>query len=136
MAGKRGGLRLASVALALCGPLLGEGLAQATSVSGDIGSTQTWTLAGSPYVMTGDVTVAPGVTLTIDPGVSVLAASTDALAAGASATLVELTVNGTLQVNGTAQSPVSFTAVSPASATDWYGVVLAGGGTASIANAS
>jgi parallel beta-helix repeat protein len=44
---------------------------QATPVSGPISSDTTWNIAGSPYVVMGDVTVLPGVTLTIDPGVEV-----------------------------------------------------------------
>ncbi len=43
----------------------------ATSVSGQINSNTTWTLAGSPYKLTGTVFVSPGVTLTIEPGVNV-----------------------------------------------------------------
>lgn len=42
-----------------------------TDVSGEINIDTTWALANSPYVMTGDVTVMPGVTLTIEPGVQV-----------------------------------------------------------------
>lgn len=43
----------------------------ATPVSGD--QSGTWTLAGSPYEIVGDVRVPPGETLTIEPGVTVSA---------------------------------------------------------------
>ena len=42
-----------------------------TQVSGGIYSSTVWSLVNSPYVMTGDVVVFPGVTLTIEPGVEV-----------------------------------------------------------------
>src|SRR5258706_397178 len=42
-----------------------------TNVSGGIYTNTTWTLAGSPYIVTGNVVVFPGNTLTIDPGVTV-----------------------------------------------------------------
>ena len=46
--------------------------ALATDVSGEISQDTTWTLSGSPYIITGDVTVNGGYTLTIEPGVSAL----------------------------------------------------------------
>jgi len=45
--------------------------AQGTNVSGIISADITWDLAGSPWIVIGDVTVAVGATLTIDPGVDV-----------------------------------------------------------------
>ncbi len=42
-----------------------------TSVSGAILSNTTWTKAGSPYVVTGDIAVDTAVTLTIEPGTTV-----------------------------------------------------------------
>jgi len=71
--------------------------------------TESWNLAGSPYVVTCDTTVGAGCTLTIDAGVEVrFQASTD------------LTIEGTLDVNGISGSPALFTSdsVTPASG-DW-----------------
>jgi len=43
----------------------------ATDVSGSITANTIWTLANSPYVVTGNVTVNSGITLTVETGVSV-----------------------------------------------------------------
>jgi hypothetical protein len=42
-----------------------------TSVSGTISQNTTWTRSGSPYILTNNVGIAPGITLTIQPGVQV-----------------------------------------------------------------
>jgi len=67
-----------------------------TTVSGNV-LTQTWTLAGSPYFITGDVTIPVGNTLTINPGVQVLFNGSYAF-----------TVYGTMNAVGTAASHISF----------------------------
>lgn len=46
-------------------------MAYSTDVTGTISSNTTWNLAGSPYIVTGDITVNNGVTLTVDPSVVV-----------------------------------------------------------------
>jgi hypothetical protein len=56
-----------------------------------------WTTVGSPYRLTGDATVLPGVTLVVEPGVSVFADN-----------LKRVTVNGIIKVLGTAEAHVRF----------------------------
>ena len=47
------------------------GIAFGTDVTGTIAANTTWNLAGSPYIVIGDITVNNGVTLTVDPNVIV-----------------------------------------------------------------
>jgi parallel beta-helix repeat protein len=69
----------------------------ATNVSGNQGDS-TWTLAKSPYVITGDVIVGLGKTLTINPGVTVLFTTGD----------IQLFVQGTLKAIGTGTDSIYF----------------------------
>ena len=79
-----------------------------------------WTTAGSPYILTGDVTIPSGQGLLIDPGVRVEVQSGDAAAGGIDPTRTEFIVNGTLALGGDVDHPVVFT--SAPGAGPWYGI--------------
>ena len=70
----------------------------ATNVSGLIDADTTWTLSGSPYIVTGNTLVEDGVTLTIEPGVEVRF-NPD----------VSLEIRGELIAQGTESSRITFT---------------------------
>ncbi len=67
-----------------------------TNVNGIINSDITWTQANSPYTLTGPAAIANGVTLTIDPGVTINLGS------------YYIIVNGTLQAKGTNTNQIHF----------------------------
>ena len=81
-----------------------------TTVAGTISTDTTWTLAGSPYIVTSNITVqgtdgADNITtLTIDPGVVVQLGSYRIMTIGASSG-----APGALVAQGTAENPITFT---------------------------
>jgi MYXO-CTERM domain-containing protein len=97
--------------------------ARATDVIGNLNTNTRWTLAGSPYRLTGDVTVGTGATLTIEPGVVVEAAAADGLGSGTDTARVEFIIRGAIVADGTASAPVTFRGAS-ATAGSWYGIVV------------
>ena len=79
------------------------GLAR-TEVCGSIASNTTWTLAGSPYIVTCSVTVASGVTVVVEAGVVIKFQY--------QASVYDkriLIVNGILDLQSTAANPIVFT---------------------------
>ncbi|WP_426757223.1 hypothetical protein [Myxococcus sp. Y35] len=82
-----------------------------TDLSGDL-TTRTLTLAGSPYQVTGDLTVPEGNRLTIEPGVRLVFMGH-----------FKLAVHGRITAQGTAERPIVFTANNPT--TGWAGLRLA-----------
>lgn len=107
-----------------------------THVSGTIGSNATWTVGGSPYVLDGNVTVASGVTLTIEPGVVVKF----------NGQYRTFTVRGTLSAVGTPESGIVFTSIqddsvggdsggdgpTPGAPGQWYEIGFKSGSTSSL----
>ena len=110
---------LASVALAAAAR---PAAASTTIVGGNVVN-QTWNPAGSPYIVQGDVTVPAGAFLTIEAGTTIQLATGDMQGSGADVGRVELIVKGTLTVDGTAQSPVTF-AGQIATPGAWYGIEI------------
>lgn len=94
--------------------LAGASPAGATNVSGTISTDTTWTVGNSPYVMTGNVTVNAGVTLTIEPGVVVQG----------NASTRTLFVNGSLNASGNAGSHITFTSTTDSAPGQWNGLEL------------
>ncbi|MBK7579506.1 MAG: DUF4215 domain-containing protein [Myxococcales bacterium] len=130
------GLRALASVTALVAVLFASRSASATQVTGGNVVNQTWTPAGSPYIVEGDVTVPAGAYLTIQAGTSVKFKSTDGQAGGLSSTKIELTIKGTLTVSGTTASPVTFEGETGTTAGTWYGIVVEAGATgASISGA-
>ncbi len=116
-------LALLVLAAGLAVSLGARGAAADTIKMGGNVINETWTPAGSPYILQGDITVPVGSTLTIQAGTTVRAANSDSQAAGFDNARVELTVKGTLDVQGTAAMPVVFNGQA-AGAGSWYGVVI------------
>ena len=80
-------------------------------------SNTTWSLSGSPYIITGTVTVFPGVTLTIQPGVTV-SFSTNAQLEIRQAALIAL---------GTSSDSITFTSNGASTTGSWNEINLNGG---------
>ncbi|MDO8944143.1 MAG: hypothetical protein Q7U75_13225, partial [Desulfobacterales bacterium] len=89
-------------------------LAPNTNVGGLIITNTTWTLAGTPYIVTSSVTVAVGATLTIEAGVLVQFNQS-----------CGLTINGSLMAVGNASQLISFVGTT-AQRGWWSGISFAG----------
>ena len=103
-----------------------------TVVSGGIYNNTTWTLANSPYLITGPIVVFPSKTLTIEPGVVIKVQGGFSPTTGYPKNYLE--IRGNLVAVGTANAPIIFAIDSISSPGYWYGIVIksAQGATASL----
>jgi len=85
----------------------------ATYVSGPITSDTTWALANSPYIVVGSVLVNNGVTLTVEPGVTVKFDSD-----------LALRIDGLLIAQGTGDNMITFTSNQTTPAAEDWGYIL------------
>lgn len=84
-----------------------------------------WTAQESPYLLTGDLTIAANASLIIDKGVTIGISRGDQWDADDATDLIDIKVQGTLMVQGTAALPVTMTsAASAPQAGDWNGITF------------
>ncbi len=100
--------------------LLSLNLNASTTVSSNLISDTQWNQAGSPYLISGNISVPQGVMLTIDHGVQVIFQGTS-----------QLEVDGTLLVSGIAANPAVFNMLQGGLQDKFF----LNGGTANILNA-
>ncbi|HFE66642.1 MAG TPA: hypothetical protein ENJ93_05200, partial [Chloroflexi bacterium] len=89
------------------------------TVESDITTDTVWTLSGSPYLITETVSIHPGSTLTIEPGVIVQAASPGFA-------VLSVAEGGRLEAVGIPTQPITFTSAANSGPGDWASVVIAG----------
>ena len=102
------------VSAGLLGSSAGVAAAETEVRAGDLDDA-TWTAAGSPYVLAGDVRIPVGVTLVVEAGTVVEAGA----AAGSS---VAIEVGGVLRVEGTAAAPARL--IGAPAGGGWDGIVV------------
>lgn len=101
-----------------------------TNVSGGIYNDVTWTLAGSPFIVTDNIVVFPGKTLTIEPGVEVRVQGNTHPLSG-----FYIEIRGGIVALGTPSAPITFKADGVVNDPySWAGILVktAQGGTASF----
>ena len=103
--------------------LVGNLISQ-TNVSGGIYQNTTWTLSGSPYIVTGSIVVFPGKTLTIEPGCVVRFNSDYTFNTG---NFICLEIRGTLIALGTDANKIKFTSSDTTDGFfNWQGISIKG----------
>jgi parallel beta-helix repeat protein len=90
-----------------------QAFAGPTYVGGTITTSQTWTLANSPYIINNNLTVGTGGTLFIQPGVTVKLDLDN-----------YLTVRGNLYANGTVNQPIQFESNDTQNFTKFIGIKI------------
>jgi cysteine-rich repeat protein len=101
------------------------GLAKADTISGTLTADTTLTQAGSPWSVPGDLVVPSGITLTIEPGVTLTFASGPVTPNLGDQPTAEIVVLGALSAVGTPENPITFQSTTSTRAS-WGGIFLGG----------
>jgi len=115
---------LGSAALSLM-TIAHAGVAKADTISGTLTTDTTLTLAGSPWSVPGDLVVPAGITLTIEPGVTLTFASGPVTPNLGDQQSAEIVVLGALNASGAPASPITFQSTTTTRAA-WGGIFLGG----------
>ena len=86
---------------------------QTAEVGGTLTEDTVWTAVNSPYVLTSTLFIPDGITLTVEPGVTVLGQSYGGII-----------VQGEIVAIGTAVSPITFTSVTDSAPGEWPGLLF------------
>ncbi|NLI80011.1 MAG: carboxypeptidase regulatory-like domain-containing protein [Candidatus Riflebacteria bacterium] len=91
--------------------------------AGELTADVTWKAAWSPIDLAGDIWVPAGVTFTVEPGVTVRVAASDASQLGYDPNACEIVADGRLLIGASASLPVRFISASAQpTRTDWQGI--------------
>jgi len=85
-----------------------------TSFQGGIYNNTTWSVANSPYTITGSIVVFPGKTLTIEPGVQILIDNSTNVN-------IKIESRGTINCVGTTQLPIKIRTLNDTTNIGWQG---------------
>lgn len=105
------------IAVIIAFAIISSNVNSQTSVAGGIYQNTTWTLANSPYIVTGSIVVFPGNTLTIEPGVEIKIDNQ-------TNTTIYIETRGTLNCVGTDLQPITIHAMyDTLNTVGWQGFV-------------
>ena len=92
---------------------------------GTLSENRTWYAAESPYIISGDIRVRGGVTLTVEPGVEVKFTQHDSIPDSNGATMTELIVQGALNSVGTPDHRIIYTSAEDfPTKSNWGGIIF------------
>lgn len=102
-----------------------------TTVPGGTVVNETWTPAGSPYLLQGDITIPDNAFWKVQPGVEIHVAQGDLQGSGEDPNRVEIIVEGDVELVGSGAMPIYIGEASKTSTSNstWYGITVKNGAT-------
>lgn len=102
-----------------------------TIVPGGTVVNETWTMAGSPYILQGDITIPANAFWKVMPGVEIHVVQGDLQGSGENTSRVEIIVEGDVELVGTGAMPIYIGEASKTSTSSstWHGITVQNGAT-------